>query len=173
MEKGLQKEYEAFLEEWNALQTTLVLFDWDNETTAPENGAERTAAVVGRISASYQALVTSEKTGALLEKAKQSKGLNDTETRIFRIIEKERKRLAAIPEDDYRKFSELLAVSTGKWTQAKKQNDFSIFAPVLTEILETKKRFAALQAEPGQSPYDALLTQFEEDFPTEKLDRFF
>lgn len=49
MEKGLQKEYEAFLEEWNALQTTLVLFDWDNETAAPENGAVRTAAVVGRM----------------------------------------------------------------------------------------------------------------------------
>ena len=173
MEKGLQKEYEAFLEEWNALQTTLVLFDWDNETAAPENGAVRTAAVVGRISASYQTLLTSEKTGALLEKAKQSKGLSDTETRIFRIIEKERKRLAAIPEDEYRKFSELLSVSTGKWTQAKKKNDFSVFAPVLTEILETKKKFAALQAEPGQSAYDALLVQFEEDFPTRKLDRFF
>ena len=173
MEKGLKQAYGAFLETWNMLQASLTLFDWDTETMAPEKGAERTAKAVGSLSAAYQALFTGKETERLLTLADGAARLTETEKRIFQKIEKERKKLLAIPEEEYRRFSELLTTSVVKWSRAKRDNDFELFAPVLSEILETKKRFAAYQAEEGQTPYDVLLMEYEEDFPSEKLDRFF
>ncbi len=173
METGLKQAYDAFLETWNMLQTSLTLFDWDTETMAPEKSAERTAKTVGSLSASYQALFTGTETKQLLAQAKEAPDLTETEKRIFKKIEKERKKLLTIPEEEYRQFSELLATSAAKWSQAKKQNDLTLFMPVLSEIFETKKKFASYQAEEGQAPYDVLLTEYEEDFPVEKLDPFF
>ena len=56
-------DYNEFLEKQNALETALILFDWDNETLAPEKASERTSKTVGTLSALYQELYTKKETG--------------------------------------------------------------------------------------------------------------
>ncbi|MDI9241665.1 carboxypeptidase M32 [Fusibacillus kribbianus] len=173
MEQKAWKAFSAFLEEENALRTALTLFDWDNETLAPAEASERTSRAVGVLSSSYQELLICENTGKLLKQVKECDELTKLQAAIVRQVEKERERLLVIPEEEYRRFSELTAVSVGKWSQAKKNNDFASFAPVLSEILEMRKKFAAYRAKEGEPLYDVLLSDYEEGFTTEKLDDFF
>ena len=55
------------LEKAMALQTAMVLFEWDNETAAPKEAAERTAAVIGSLSSQYLDIMTGEKLKTALE----------------------------------------------------------------------------------------------------------
>ncbi|MCI8505409.1 MAG: carboxypeptidase M32 [Lachnospiraceae bacterium] len=167
------KEFSDFLEKENALRTALTLFDWDNETLAPKAAAERTSKVYGVLSASYQELFAGEECGELLSQATSCRGISPLEKALICRIEKEQKKLASIPKEEYRCFSELIAISVQKWSQAKKQDNFALFAPVLEEILSMQKAFASYRAEEGQTPYDVLLSDYEEGFSVEKLDAFF
>ncbi|QNM05703.1 carboxypeptidase M32 [Qiania dongpingensis] len=172
-EENKGDEFSGFLERWNALQTALTLFDWDNETLAPPEAADRTAKVVGTLSADYQELLVREETGKLLEKEKKKEGLSEIQRAVLKSLEREREKLSVIPPDEYRRFSELTAVSVSKWSQAKKSGDFKIFAPVLSEIVDTRKRFASYRKKEGENLYDILLSDYEERFTMEILDDFF
>ena len=58
------------------------------------------------------------------------------------------------------------------WTKAKRTNDFSLFAPYLEQIVDTRRRWAAL-FDPDKAPYDVWLDQFERGTTMAKLDEFF
>ncbi|MCI8551124.1 MAG: carboxypeptidase M32 [Lachnospiraceae bacterium] len=165
--------FSGFLEKENAIRTALTLFDWDNETLAPEAASEKTAKAYGALSAVYQELLTGEKAGELLENVKTEKSLSQRKQALVTKVEKERKKLLSVSEEEYRRFSELTAMSVRTWSRAKKQNDFSAFIPVLEKIVEMRKNFACRRAKDGQRPYDVLLSDYEEDFTIEKLDQFF
>ena len=167
------REFSDFLEKENALRTALTLFDWDNETLAPKGAAERTSKVYGVLSAAYQELFAGEGCGNLLSQVKSCGDLSSVQRALICRIEKERKRLVSIPKEEYRRFSELTAVSVQKWSQAKKQDNFSLFVPILEEIISMQKAFASYRAEEGQTAYDVLLFDYEEQFSVEKLDGFF
>ena len=81
--------------------------------------------------------------------------------------------LEKIPQKEYGAYQELLARSPSVWKKAKEENNFAAFAPVLDEVISTARRFASLRAKEGQSPYDVLLDDYEEGFPTAVLDPFF
>ena len=82
-------------------------------------------------------------------------------------------KLERIPADEYRRFAELTARATGIWADAREKRDFSLFAPVLKEIVDYQKRFASYQAKEGQKLYDVMLNNYEKDFGMKELDEFF
>lgn len=169
----MKDEFAELLEELNAIHAALTLFDWDNETLAPQNSSERTSRTMGVLSSCYQRLLTGENTGKKIEEMKNQTNLCRKDKAIIRKLEKEREKLKAIPEKEYRYFSELTAISASKWSQAKMENNFSLFAPVLSDIIKMKRKFASYQIKEGENPYDILLDEFEEGFTTEILDDFF
>lgn len=162
------------LEKAMALQTAMVLFEWDNETAAPKEAAERTAAVIGSLSSQYLDIMTGEKLKtALKECSGQMSEMTEVEQAIVRETEEEVEKLERIPADEYRSFAELTARATGIWADAREKKDFSLFAPVLKEIVDYQKRFASYQAKEGQKLYDVMLDNYEKDFGMKELDEFF
>lgn len=162
------------LEKAMALQTAMVLFEWDNETGAPKEAAERTAAVIGSLSSQYLDIMTGEKLKtALKECSGQMSEMTEVEQAIVRETEEEVEKLERIPADEYRSFAELTARATGIWADAREKKDFSLFAPVLKEIVDYQKRFASYQAKEGQKLYDVMLDNYEKDFGMKELDEFF
>lgn len=162
------------LEKAMALQTAMVLFEWDNETAAPKEAAERTAAVIGSLSSQYLDIMTGEKLKtALKECLGQMSEMTEVEQAIVRETEEEVEKLERIPADEYRSFAELTARATGIWADAREKKDFSLFAPVLKEIVDYQKRFASYQAKEGQKLYDVMLDNYEKDFGMKELDEFF
>lgn len=162
------------LEKAMALQTAMVLFEWDNETAAPKEAAERTAAVIGSLSSQYLDIMTGEKLKhALAECLGQTSGMTEAEQAVVRETKEEVEKLERIPADEYRRFAELTARATGIWADAREKRDFSLFAPVLKEIVDYQKRFASYQAKDGQKLYDVMLNNYEKDFGMKELDEFF
>lgn len=162
------------LEKAMSLQTAMVLFEWDNETAAPKEAAERTAAVIGSLSSQYLDIMTGEKLKtALKECSGQMSEMTEVEQAIVRETEEEVEKLERIPADEYRSFAELTARATGIWADAREKKDFSLFAPVLKEIVDYQKRFASYQAKEGQKLYDVMLDNYEKDFGMKELDEFF
>lgn len=162
------------LEKAMALQTAMVLFEWDNETAAPKEAAERTAAVIGSLSSQYLDIMTGEKLKhALAECLGQTSGMTEAEQAVVRETKEEVEKLERIPADEYRRFAELAARATGIWADAREKRDFSLFAPVLKEIVDYQKRFASYQAKEGQKLYDVMLNNYEKDFGMKELDEFF
>ena len=162
------------LEKAMALQTAMVLFEWDNETAAPKEAAERTAAVIGSLSSQYLDIMTGEKLKTALEECSgQMSEMTEVEQAIVRETKEDVEKLERIPADEYRSFAELTARATGIWADAREKKDFSLFAPVLKEIVDYQKRFASYQAKEGQKLYDVMLDNYEKDFGMKELDEFF
>ena len=162
------------LEKAMALQTAMVLFEWDNETAAPKEAAERPAAVIGSLSSQYLDIMTGEKLKTALEECSgQMSEMTEVEQAIVRETKEEVEKLERIPADEYRSFAELTARATGIWADAREKKDFSLFAPVLKEIVDYQKRFASYQAKEGQKLYDVMLDNYEKDFGMKELDEFF
>lgn len=161
------------LERAMALQTALILFEWDNETLAPEKAGKYTARVQGALSEAYQEIMTGEKIKRLLEQCRKETGLSEAERAIIREAQEEYDRLVRIPPKEYRAYQELVAESARVWAKAKEQQDFAAFAPVLKEIIFYQKRFAGYRAKDGQKLYDVMLDDYEKGFSMKKLDEFF
>ena len=172
------EELQSLLERAMALQTSMVLFEWDDETLAPKGAAEHTARVIGSLSEQYQEILASMRFKELLDvclKAeKENAGVFDeVQSAILREAAEEQERLSCIPPEEYRAYAELTARATGIWTRAREKNDFASFAPVLKEIISYQKKFAAYRAKPGQKLYDVMLDTYEKGFNMEMLDPFF
>ena len=195
-------EYEElmqYLEEAQAYETALILFEWDEETLAPEEAGSRTARIQGVLSSSYQRIMMSERVKELVDKCLQeltgkegsaqdeadgsekitleTPDMELTEDGIRYAILKSAKRtieeISCIPPEEYRAYQELISKSTRIWTKARKENDFASFALVLKEIIDYQKKFASYRQKEGQKLYDVMLDSFEPGFTMEKLDEFF
>ncbi|HIU32280.1 MAG TPA: carboxypeptidase M32 [Candidatus Caccousia avistercoris] len=166
------EELQEYLEKAMALQAALTMFDWDAETIAPEGGAGCTARVVGVLSAEYFSAMTNPRVRQLAAACREEE-LDASQRAVLRTLRRRLEELEKIPPEEYRAFRELLARSPVLWKQAKEKNDFAGFAPVLEQVVQTSRRFAALRAKEGQAPYDVLLEDHEEGFPMAVLDPFF
>ena len=166
------EELQSLLERAMALQTSMVLFEWDDETLAPKGAAEHTARVIGSLSEQYQEILASARFKELLDVCREAEkedagAFDEVQSAILREAVEEQERLSCIPPEEYRAYTELTARATGIWTRAREENDFASFAPVLKEIISYQKKFAAYRAKPGQKLYDVMLDTYEKGFHME------
>lgn len=162
------------LERAFALQTALILFEWDNETLAPESAGTYTAKMQGALSSAYQEIMAGKQVKELVQECSDHpEMLTEVEQAIVREAREELERLECIPPEEYRSYQELVSESTRIWTKAKKNHDFESFMPTLKKIIEYQKTFAGYRAKDGQRLYDVMLDSYEKGFTMEKLDEFF
>lgn len=175
IEVDMGKAYEElhpYLEKMMALQTAMILFEWDNETLAPKDAGPYTSKVIGTLSAEYFSTVTDEKVKELLEACKKEKG-SEVEEAVIRELSEEVEQLDCVPADEYREFAELVSESTRIWSKAKEDQDFDEFAPTLEKIVDYQKKFASYRAKDGRDLYDVMLDTYEKGFDQKTLDLFF
>ncbi len=162
-----------YLEKISALNTTQVLFGWDQETLAPKEAAGYTAGTIGILSGLYFELVTGAKVKKLLQRCEKEEALTELQKGIVKELKETAEKLECIPAGEYKEFAELTAGSARVWAKARQENDFASFAPVLKKILAAQKRIASRQAKKGQKLYDVMLDSYEKGFDMESLDTFF
>lgn len=168
------EKLKPYLDKSMAIHTALALLSWDTETLAPAEAAEQTAKMMGILAGEAYDKIINEEVKDLVYKLKNEKeGLSEIEKGIVKVLLKDFERLEKIPAKDFVKFNELISIASVKWAEAKRSNDFSKFAPVLAEEIKYLKDFARRRAKEGESLYDIILKDYEEDFDTEKLDIFF
>lgn len=172
----MKKSYEtlnSLLERSMALQTSLILFEWDNETLAPEDAGSYTNRVIGALSEEYYRIMTCDEMGKAIEACEKDDTLSDLEQAIVKAAREAREDLICIPSQEYRENAQLIADSARIWTKAKKNEEFDSFAPTLEKVIDFKKKFASYRKKDDQKLYDVMLKEHEKDFNSELLDEFF
>ena len=167
------EELQPYLEKAMALQTAMVLFEWDDETLAPKEAGAYTSKVIGTLSEEYLEKITCDEVKRLIAECKEDKTLSEVEAAIVREVADELEKLECIPPKEYREFAQLSAESTRIWAEARKNKDFEAFAPTLQKVIDYQKKFASYRAKDGQKLYDVMLDTYEKDFNMEALDEFF
>ena len=165
-----------WLDKAYALNSALILFEWDDATEAPEAAGEMNSKTVEILSTEYYKTIINDEIKALLKELSHIDGLDAKEASIVKELKKQYEDMEPIPQDEYQTYKGLIARASSIWTKAKNSNDFDAFSPTLKEIIDYQKKFIDYRLKVSGKdikPYDLLLNDFEEGFTTKELDDFF
>lgn len=168
------------LERLDALQRRQAAYEhamgvlyYDGATAAPAGSAANRGETMAILSeASYQIGTSPDSIELIDFLYAHNDELTQKQKRVVELMRRGLQELRSIPQDEYAAAAKLMAESTAAWHEAKPKSDFSIFAPYLEKVLETKKRFARY-VKPEMDPYDYYLDSFEPGLTREKCDAFF
>lgn len=169
----LYEQLKTHMDRVMAIKTAMTLFEWDNETLAPQEAGELTSHVIGVLSGEYFQILTCSELRHILKECRGDEELSEPEAANVRELWEELEKIRCIPQNEYQDFATLTARATRVWARAKEDNDFEAFAPTLKRVIEYQKKFAGYRANNGKKLYDVMLDDFEPGFSMESLDAFF
>lgn len=154
-------ELKSYVAEMVELSAAAAVAHWDARTYMPKAAVNTRARIVGKLERlSFERLI-SPKFGELLSQAEKELGkANEVERAMIRQWKRDHERHRAIPPELYQKFAELRTKAEAIWEKAKAEANFSLFRPYLAEIVDMVREMARLIGY-KESPYDALLEEFE------------
>ncbi len=165
-----------WLDKAYALNAALILFEWDNETEAPEEASELTARAIEVLSNEYYETVINNDVKKLLKQLSEEKNLSDKERAILKDMKRQYDSMEPVPAEEYQAYQGLIARAPSIWAKAKAEDNYAMFSPTLKEIIDYQKKFIRYRLKSAKTklnPYDLLLDDYEEGFTMEKLDIFF
>ena len=167
---------DSFLAKWAdiaALGSAAAVLSWDQETQMPPKGQATRSHSLSVLAGLHHdkltdpALLDAIDTAATAARASGDTALLDQTIAARRDVT----RALAVPGDLARRTAELQSRALGIWQQARRDDDFAAFAPLLGEVVAiTKERADALvDAGLGATRYDALLDDYEPGATEEQL----
>jgi carboxypeptidase Taq len=168
-------ELRARLAEISDLVKTSALLGWDQQVMMPRGGAAQRAeqlATVGRIA---HTKFTSPEIGKLLDDVRawsEAKEYDSLEASLVRVASRDWEKLRQVPADLRAEMSRSAALANPVWVEARKNNDFTSFLPVLRKNLDLRKRYIDC-FEVGDEPYDIVLDDYERGMKTKEVRRIF
>ncbi|MDA0682844.1 MAG: carboxypeptidase M32 [Bacteroidetes bacterium] len=151
------------------LNQAAAVLEWDQETHMPEGAEESRARQVGTLRSLAHEMLTAEETVSLLEKASPE---SDIDSDLVRVVRRDIDKATRVPSSLIAEMAEASGRSKSAWMKARGTNDFSLFAPHLEHILELAVKHAEALGY-DESPYDALLDQYEEGMTTRQVNEVF
>jgi carboxypeptidase Taq len=149
------------------------LIYYDGATTAPKGTAQNRGQTLSVLSEETYKLSTGEETVELLEYLDAHKDeLDEKNARIVFLMLKEIREMQKIPMDEYIAYQQLMVEADDVWHRAKETSDFELFRPLLEQIFDYEKKFAAYCA-PEMHPYNYCLNKYEDGLTMDKCDEFF
>jgi len=172
------ESYEKLVTELKTLAkygSALSLLSWDEEVNLPARAHSYRGEVNALLSSDFHNRLTKQETYDLVAKLSEPgifSGLSDDQKTVVRETKRDLDMARKLPTEFVEKMSLLTTKAFGVWVEARKKQDFALFAPILEEMLAMKKREAELLGY-KTSPYDALLDEFEPGMTTGSVDAVF
>lgn len=171
----LSEKLQNYLHEIGLYERAAALMYWDLATQTPDKGVGPMQEALSYFSTKAFSMWTAPEYEQMLrtlqkpeEFEKLSPALKLTVKRYLEDYERNKN----IPQDFYTAFVTESAKSEKAWEEAKRADDFSVFAPHLEKMIAmTKEKLS--YTHPGKDPYDVLLDQFETGMSTAAVDRLF
>ena len=145
---------------------------WDQETYMPSGAAGFRAGQLSTLMGISHEMFTGSITQSLLAELKGNKELNDIQKKNIELLDKEYTKQKKYSTEFVEQMSHAVSASFNAWQQAKKENNYSIFAPHLQKLIEFKKRECDILGYEGH-PYNALLDLHERKSTVAELDVLF
>jgi len=132
---------------------------WDQQVMMPEGGTPARSKQLSALSATSHELLTADEFGDALEAA-ESADLDDGQRAAVREIRRKHERAVRVDTDLVERISRTTSEALPVWTQAKDEDDFDSFAPVLDDLVDLKREYAR-QIDPDADPYEVLFADYE------------
>ena len=156
----------------DAIGSALGLLGWDLETMMPEGGSEQRAQVSATLSRMAHELFVASEVGDWLAALKDADVTDAQDAAMVRVAWRAYQREVKVPT----RLVEALELTSSKalpvWANARKQNRFADFAPLLADIIKLNREKADALGY-AEHPYDALLDGYEPDMTVAQLDPLF
>lgn len=147
------------IREIGTLQSVGQLLDWDQETGMPEDATPARAEQCALIATLAHEKLTSTDTRKLLDAATAPNDDYVAQT-IIRETRRNIERNSKLPTDLVRDVTHTTSLARESWSKARKTSHFETFAPMLSKIVDLKRRVADKIGFTTE-PYDALMDEFE------------
>jgi len=174
MEKYI-KIYKETRKKLLAYEYFIWLYSWDSETEAPKLSAQYSEK---QFEVLYEEKYKYESDPAYLdaiEKLYQSLDqLDDDDFKVeIKRVYKDIRIVKSVPKDEYLAYGLLIQQAPSIWAEARKKDDFEIFAPTLEKIIEANRKLVKYIETDELKGYDILLDMYEEGFNVKLYDEFF
>lgn len=155
------------------LEHLQAIASWDRYTNMPSGGARARAAAQGELAALLQRMASEPELETLLAVAEEE-ALDQVAATDLSLMMHERRRAKAVPDALARRRSELAGASLQAWGEAKADNDWSRFAPLLAPLVDCIAEIGDRIGDAlGISRYDALLDGFDRGLRADRVRALF
>lgn len=163
----------AYARETAILQSIAELLGWDERTKMPPAAGDFRAEQMTYLSSLVHRRQTDPKVGDWLDKLAASDLASDPHSdagATIRQMRREYDKLKKLPQSLVEELTRASVLGQQAWVEARKNDDFATFAPILERIVELKRRQADAIGF-TECPYDALLDDFEPGETTSNVAR--
>ncbi len=174
----MKEKYDTLLKKFKESQIInqiAMLLGWDTETKMPKGGVIQRSEQQAFIAKLAHDKQTDPEIGKLLKEIQDHQDyekLSYIEKRNIYLMQREYDRQTKIPGEFVAEYTKAAVISTEKWKEARKNNDFSIFKPHLETMFEMTKQLANY-LNPDLPPYEVLLDLYEPEMTTERYNEIF
>ncbi len=157
------------------LRNAAHVLSWDQQTMMPPRGAPARAEALATLERISHELFVSAETGQLLEAAANSLDgtpADSDEASLVRVVMRNWEKARRVPSELSADLARAGSLGQEVWVLARKESDFSMFAPYLKRNLELARRYAECFDE-FDGPYDALLDDYEPGMRSAEVARLF
>jgi len=173
---ALQKLRER-LSELADLCSIEMLAGWDQLVMMPSEGAGARAQQLALLARIHHERATAPELGELLDELETDgdagEPLGELDADVVRIARRDWERARRVGEELAGELAAAAAEGQEVWQRARAHDDFAAFAPALERNVELARAYGACVAEPGQSPYEGLLGDYDYGLSTAELRRVF
>jgi carboxypeptidase Taq len=160
------------LAELSDLGSIEMLLQWDQLVMMPADGAGARAQQLGVLARMTHERSTAAELGEWLDEL-EGAPLDDIDGDIVRVARRDWERARRIPEELAVELARASTDGQESWQLARAADDFSAFLPALERNVELARERGRCLAEAGQSPYEALLGDYDYGLSTQDLRRVF
>jgi carboxypeptidase Taq len=158
--------------ELSDLGSVEMLVSWDQLVMMPAQGAPARAQQLGTLARLTHERATAPEIGAWLEELDGAE-LDELDRDIVRLARRDWQRARRVPEELAAELARAGTDGQESWRAARENDDFDAFAPALARNVALAREHGRCLAEDGQSPYDALLGDYDFGLSTQEIRRVF
>lgn len=166
-----------YQEEIANIEYTCNLLRWELRINAPKKSQNDLINLISYYDMKVFNLKTSDEYGQILYDAIESEEfskLEDAEERYIKNLLMHYEQFRKVPEAFYNEYSKMKNKANLVWKDAKENNDFDMFKPYLSKIIEmTKEYYTYIGGSFTNNLYDVMLNQFETGVKSELIDKLF
>ena len=172
---GKLGELKDILAEVTDLGRAALVLEWDQETQMPPGGLQSRAEQLATLYRLAHVRFTSDEVGRLLTNLEDELGgrpYDSDDASLLRVARRDYDQARKLPPDLVAEVARAGSTARPVWERARREENFSLFAPALEKNVELNRRIAdALGYE--DRPYDALLERTEPGMTTAQLEQIF
>lgn len=176
MRDKILKEFKKELLDIYHLDRLSGLLDWDQNVNVPSGGQKARADMMSCVAALKHEKLTSKSFKKLLKTALlytgTRGGFGKDDSFIVLRTAKDLKKIEKLPTKFVAELAQLCGESYDVWKTARERSDFKLFEPYLTKIVKAKREEAEFVGY-DNSPYDALMDDYEEGLTCESVSEIF